>query len=171
MTIVRRVRAIRVVLSPLYHCSRRVFCGAASVNTRERTRARMCVSRRRRVRARSPPLLPRVMERPTVAPMTLGCFSAPRNIPESALTALRGILRTSLSAAAAPVPPARRYVPHRRHASPPQRPDRHVTFDSPAACTRTAGTIPRHAFTIISPSNDVLTLGSATVGRQYSGPC
>ncbi|XP_025410969.1 ensconsin-like isoform X20 [Sipha flava] len=78
------------------------------------------------------------MERPTVAPMTLGCFSAPRNIPESALTALRGILRTSLSAAAAPVPPARRYVPHRRHASPPQRPDRHVTFDSPAACTRTA---------------------------------
>lgn len=78
------------------------------------------------------------MERPSAAP-TLGCFSAPRDIPESALTALRGILRSSLSSTA-PVPPARRQVPHHhRHASPPQRPRRHVTFDSQTACSDAAG--------------------------------
>lgn len=67
----------------------------------------------------------------------LAAVPPPRNIPESALSALRGILVSSLYRGdrddEAPVPPARHFPRDASGGSPSRRPGRHVTFDPSAA--------------------------------------
>jgi len=119
------------------------------------------------------------MERPAEPPHR--CFAAedslslrcpppppPRQIPESALSALRGILVSSLHTAggghgvdaAEPPVPRSRHVPGRSSSkSPPppplprRRPRLHVKFDSPTACA-TAGTLQPSVFIIIYNINN-----------------
>lgn len=55
-----------------------------------------------------------------------------RKIPESALSAIRGILVSSLYQDVAPVPPAH-HVPREVSSSPSKRAGRHVTFESSTA--------------------------------------
>lgn len=87
------------------------------------------------------PPLPRCgfsTDHPTGPALAAAVPPSRRNIPESALSALRGILVSSLyrgDGDEVPVPPARHVVPRDASGagSPSRRPGRHVTFDSSAA--------------------------------------